>query len=457
MTDSTLAASRGTTATVLVGAQWGDEGKGKLVDLLAERARLVVRYQGGNNAGHTIVHAGETFAFHLVPSGVLHEDTICALGNGVVVDPQVLRREVEGLAERGIDIGDRLRISPHAHLIMPYHVALDEAREVAAIASERTGRAGTAAGVQGKDSAAIGTTRRGIGPCYADKTARRGVRVEDLFDAELLRARIAAALSETNVLLAHYGHEGFSVDAVLDQARAHASFFERYVADVGALVVSVLDRGDDVLLEGAQGTLLDVDHGTYPFVTSSSPVAGGSATGSGIGPTRIGRVIGVAKAYCTRVGAGPFPTELFDSVGDQLVERGGEFGTTTGRRRRCGWIDLVALRRAVQVNGLTELAITKLDVLTGFDSIGVCDSYDVDGETIRDWPLLSRDVYRADANIELLPGWTEDIDAVSSLDDLPAQARALLDRIESAVGVPVTFVGTGQDRASVIEASLAPA
>ncbi len=439
------------STTVLVGAQWGDEGKGKLVDLLAERADLVVRYQGGNNAGHTIVHAGETFAFHLIPSGVLHEGTICALGNGVVVDPLVLRREVEGLAERGIDIGDRLRVSPHAHVIMPYHVALDDARETAAIAAERAGSAGAPQGVQAKDSAAIGTTRRGIGPCYADKTARRGVRIEDLFDEELLRARITAALSETNVLLAHYGHEGFSVDAVLDQARAHASFFERYVADVGALVERVRERGGSVLLEGAQGTLLDVDHGTYPFVTSSSPVAGGAATGSGIGPTRIDRVIGVAKAYCTRVGAGPFPTELFDATGDQLVDRGGEFGTTTGRRRRCGWIDLVALRRAAQVNGLTELAITKLDVLSGFEHVGVCDTYDLDGEIIHDWPVLSRDVYRARANVELLPGWSDPIDAVRSIDDLPQQARALLDRIEHGVGIPITFVGTGQDRASVIE------
>ena len=330
-------------------------------------------------------------------------------------------------------------------------MALDDARETAAIAAERGGRAGTPAGVQGKDSAAIGTTRRGIGPCYADKTARRGVRVEDIFDVELLRARITAALSETNVLLAHYGHEGFSVDAVVDQVRAHAEFFRRYVSDVGALIERVRSRGGEVPLEGAQGTLLDVDHGTYPFVTSSSPVAGGAATGSGIGPTSIGRVIGVAKAYCTRVGAGPFPTELFDSVGEQLVDRGGEFGTTTGRRRRCGWIDLVALRRAAQVNGLTELAITKLDVLSGFEQVGVCDSYEIDGEQVRDWPLLSREVYDAQAQVELLPGWDDDIDAVSSIDELPVAARALLDRIEASVGVPVTFVGTGQDRASVIE------
>ena len=438
------------TTTVLVGAQWGDEGKGKLVDMLAERSGLVVRYQGGNNAGHTIVHAGETFAFHLVPSGVLHENTICALGNGVVIDALVLRREVEGLLERGIDIGDRLRISPQAHLIMPYHIALDEAREIAAIANERTGVTDVAAGTPGKDSAAIGTTRRGIGPCYADKTARRGVRVEDLFDDEALRTKLAAALSETNVLLAHYGHEGFSVDAVFDQVRAHAEFFRRYVADVGALVEHVRARGEDVLLEGAQGTLLDIDHGTYPFVTSSSPVAGGACIGVGIGPTRIDRVIGVAKAYATRVGAGPFPTELFDATGDRLVDKGGEFGTTTGRRRRCGWIDLVALRRAVQVNGLTELALTKLDVLSGFPEVGVCDSYELDGQTLGAYPVLSGDLFRATANIELLEGWEQNVDAVRDLGDLPPAARAFIERVESSIGIPVTFVGTGQDRASIV-------
>ena len=445
------------TVTVLIGAQWGDEGKGKLVDMLAERSRLVVRYQGGNNAGHTIVHAGETFAFHLVPSGVLHEGTICALGNGVVIDAQVLRREVDGLREYGIQIDERLRISPHAHLIMPYHVALDEAREMAAIAGER-GASGTALAVAGKDSAAIGTTRRGIGPCYADKTARRGVRVEDLFDEDLLRSKIAAALAETNVLLAHYGHEGFSVDAVLDQARAHADFFRPFVADVGALVERMHQRGDDVLLEGAQGTLLDLDHGTYPFVTSSSPSAGGACTGTGIGPTRITRVIGVAKAYATRVGAGPFPTELFGGAGDELVERGGEFGTTTGRRRRCGWIDLVALRRAARLNGLTELAITKLDVLSGFETVGLCDGYEIDGERVEEWPALASDLAKVEAIVEHVPGWTQNVDAVNSLDDLPEAARSFLRRIEAAVGVPIRYVGTGQDRASVIdvEATFAP-
>ncbi|MCW2960002.1 MAG: purA [Thermoleophilia bacterium] len=439
------------TVTVLIGAQWGDEGKGKLVDMLAERADLVVRYQGGNNAGHTIVREGETFAFHLIPSGVLHAGTICALGNGVVIDPQVLRREVDGLHERGIDFEGRLRISPQAHLIMPYHVALDEAREIAAIASERTGHAGAPAGVQSKDSAAIGTTRRGIGPCYADKTARRGVRVEDIFNEELLRDRITAALSETNVLLEHYGHEGFSVGAVLDQVRAHADFFRPFIADIGVLIERVRERGGEVLLEGAQGTLLDIDHGTYPYVTSSSPVAGGAATGTGIGPTRIERVIGVAKVYATRVGAGPFPTELFDSVGDQLVERGGEFGTTTGRRRRCGWIDFMALRRAAQVNGLTELAVTKLDVLSGFEQVGFCDSYELDGEAITEWPPLTGDLQRCVPVVEMLPGWLKDVASARSLDELPEEARSFLRLIEERVGVPVTFVGTGQDRTAVID------
>jgi len=441
------------TVTVLVGAQWGDEGKGKLVDMLAEQAELVVRYQGGNNAGHTIVRGGETFAFHLIPSGVLHEGTLCALANGVVIDPQVLRREVEALDESGIDVRERLRISPAAHLIMPYHVALDEAREMSAIAGERRGGPANAIG---KDSAVIGTTRRGIGPCYADKTARRGVRVEDLFDPEHLRTRIAAALSETNVLLAHYGHEGFSVDAVFDQIEAHTEFFRPFVTDVGALIERIAARGGNVLLEGAQGTLLDIDHGTYPFVTSSSPVAGGACTGAGIGPGRIDRVIGVAKAYATRVGAGPFPTELFDHVGDQLVDRGGEFGTTTGRRRRCGWIDLVALRRAAQVNGLTELAITKLDVLTGFEQIGLCDTYDVGDDGVTAWPTLTADVLRATANVEYVDGWSEDIDAARTLDELPEAAKTLLRRIQDSVGVPITFVGTGQDRRAIIALDAAP-
>jgi adenylosuccinate synthase len=430
------------TTTVLIGAQWGDEGKGKLVDLLASQASLVVRYQGGNNAGHTIVHGGEKFAFHLVPSGVLHPDTVCALGNGVVVDPHVVRREVDGLRSRGIDIEGRLRISPHAHLIMPYHVALDAARETA---GDDQNRDGTNDGAP-----VIGTTRRGIGPCYADKIARRGVRIEDLFNDDVLRSRIASALAETNVLLTHYGSREFSVDTVFDEVRQHAPFFRAHTADVGALIEQARSAGDDVLLEGAQGTLLDIDHGTYPFVTSSSPVAGGAATGTGIGPNRIDRVIGVAKAYCTRVGHGPFPTELDDVNGDLLVERGGEFGTTTGRRRRCGWIDLVALRRAAQVNGLTELAITKLDVLSGFSHVGVCDSYLLDGQQLDTWPQLTSDLERAQAQIEMLPGWSEPIDAVNSLDELPTAARQLLERIEQSVGLPISMVGTGQDRASII-------
>jgi len=439
------------TVTVLVGAQWGDEGKGKLVDHLSEHASLVVRYQGGNNAGHTIVRDGEKFSFHLIPSGVLHAGTLCALGNGVVIDPMVMRREVDGLVDRGIDHSG-LRVSPQAHLIMPYHVALDEAREVAAIASERRadGR-GTDAGTVGKDSAAIGTTRRGIGPCYTDKVSRRGIRVEDLYDPELLRRKIAAAVGETNLLLERYGHDGFAVDALVDGTLAHADFFRPYLADVGRLITDAVREGSDVLLEGAQGALLDLDHGTYPFVTSSSPVAGGACVGAGIGPTVVDRVIGVAKAYTTRVGGGPFPTELFDQTGTFLVERGGEFGTTTGRQRRCGWLDLPALRYAVQINGLTELTVTKLDVLSGLDEIQVCTAYDVDGERRHEVPMTQREFRLAAPVYETMEGWSEDLGAVRDWDELPASAVRYLDLVERATGVPVTFVGVGQDRLALIE------
>lgn len=420
-------------AVVVVGAQWGDEGKGKLVDLFAQRAELVVRYQGGNNAGHTIVHEGKKYAFHLIPSGVLHPNTSCALGNGVVVDASVLRGEIEELKARHIDLSGRFFVSAQAHLIMPYHVALDRAREDAASSSD-----------------AIGTTRRGIGPCYADKTARRGVRVEDLLSEDILLARITGALDETNALLEYYGHQPFSADTVVEQMLTHAAFLKPFICDVGALVDRTLKAGNQVLFEGAQGAMLDIDHGTYPFVTSSSPVASGAAIGSGVGPTRIDRVIGVTKAYCTRVGAGPFPTELFGEEGERLAQRGCEFGTTTGRRRRCGWIDLVALRRSVQVNGLTELAITKLDVLSGFKRIGVCDAWSIEGRIVRDWPLLSSEVLKAQPQFEYLDGWDTDIDEVRELADLPDAARALVARIEQSVGVPVSYIGTGQDRAAIV-------
>ena len=440
------------TVTVLIGAQWGDEDKGKLVDRMSEQASLVVRYQGGNNAGHTIIRDGEKFAFHLIPSGILHADTICALGNGIVIDPMVLRREVEGLKERGISAAG-LRVSPQAHLIMPYHVALDEARETAAIAEERrSGGTARGTGAPGKDGAAIGTTRRGIGPCYTDKAARRGVRIEDLYDPVVLRGKLAAAVHEKNLLLEHhYGHEGFAVDALYDWAMSHADFFRPWLTDVGRLIQATIDDGGDVLLEGAQGTLLDLDHGTYPFVTSSSPVAGGACVGAGVGPTKIDRVVGVVKAYATRVGGGPFPTELSDQTGRWLVEKGGEFGTTTGRMRRCGWLDLVAMRKAVQVNGITELALTKLDVLSGLTEIGVCSEYRVDSSVTRDWPETQKQVREAEAVITMVEGWDEDISDVRSREALPAAALSYLDLIERELGVPVTAIGVGQDRTAMID------
>ena len=434
------------TVTVLIGAQWGDEGKGKLVDMMSAGASIVVRYAGGNNAGHTIVRDGEKFSFHLIPSGILHPGTVCALGNGVVIDPDVLQRELAGLRDAGIETSV-LRVSPAAHLIMPYHVALDTAREAAAGLE-----AGADGPLPGRDGAAIGTTRRGIGPCYTDKTARRGIRVEDLFDETELRRRLEAAVSETNLLLAErYGAPTFDVDELYAQTLAHAEFFRPLVADVGELIAEAIEAGDDVLLEGAQGTLLDLDHGTYPFVTSSSPTAGGACTGAGIGPTAIDRVVGVAKAYTTRVGEGPFPTELIDDpIGDWLVEQGHEFGTTTGRQRRCGWLDLVALRHAVRVNGITELAITKLDVLSGLDEVKVCTAYEVDGVRSERMPITQARFRRATPVYVSLPGWRENISGARSLEALPVPARELLKLIARVSGAPVTEIGVGQDRTAIV-------
>lgn len=427
------------TVSILVGAQWGDEGKGKLVDLLSEQAQLVVRYAGGNNAGHTIVRDGEKFSFHLVPSGILHAGVTCALGNGVVIDPDVLRGELDGLKRRGID-ATQLRVSGQAHLIMPYHVALDGA-------SERD------AELPGADGAAIGTTRRGIGPCYADKAARRGIRVEDLFDPSSLRTKLAAAVDAANVVLTgRYGHAAFDVDDLYVATLAHRELFAEMITDVGQMVWETIEAGDSVLLEGAQGTLLDLDHGTYPYVTSSTPVAGGACVGVGIGPTAIDRVIGVAKAYVTRVGEGPFPTELLDETGAWLVEHGREIGTTTGRTRRCGWLDLVALRYAVRVNGITELAITKLDVLSGLESIQVCTAYRIgDADPSERFPVTQHDFAAAIPSYQVLAGWSEPLDDVRSIDALPAAARQLVDLIEQYTGVPVTAVGVGPDRAAIAD------
>jgi adenylosuccinate synthase len=448
--------------TILVGAQWGDEGKGKLVDRLSAEARLVVRYQGGNNAGHTIVRDGEKFSFHLVPSGILHAGTLCALGNGVVIDPAVLRTEVEGLRARGIDTS-RIRVSAQAHLIMPYHVALDEAREQAASDADALpsddAEVHVSAGEGERVRTAIGTTRRGIGPCYMDKAARRGIRVEDLFEPKALRRRLEAAVAEANLLLEHrYGREGFDAHELYERALEDAEMFAPWVADVGELVAEVTGAGEHVLLEGAQGTLLDLDHGTWPYVTSSSPVAGGACTGAGIGPMLVDRVIGVAKAYTTRVGEGPFPTELTNETGRWLVEQGGEYGTTTGRMRRCGWLDLVALRRAVRLNGLGELALTKLDVLTGLDEVRVCVAYrTADGSETRSMPNTQRELRACEPVYESLTGWVEDISGARHETDLPEAARAFVRYVEREVGVPVTAVGVGQDRDALVRREAVPA
>src|ERR671934_1992266 len=370
-------------ATVIVGAQWGDEGKGKIVDLLAQSSDVVCRYQGGPNAGHTIVREGETFKLHHVPSGILYGDKICVVGSGCVVDPDLLVREIDELESRGISTAG-LRISGNAHLIMPWHVAIDSASE------RRLGKL------------QIGTTKRGIGPAYADKAARLGIRVQDILDPKILRQKIETALAEKNKLLEHPLDAG----VVAGRTEEHAVRLRPYVADTSLLVDQALRRGERVLLEGAQGTLLDLDHGTYPFVTSSSTIAGGAPTGIGIGPTRIDAVVGVAKAYVTRVGEGPFPTEIEGPVQQQLRELGGEYGTVTGRERRCGWLDLVALRYAARVNGFTSLALTKLDVLSAFDEIPVCIRYELpDGTETPDFPAHQSDFHHCRPVFETVPGW----------------------------------------------------
>jgi adenylosuccinate synthase len=416
-----------------VGAQWGDEGKGKVTDLLAERADLVIRFQGGNNAGHTIVRDGEQFKFHLIPSGILYQGLACAIGNGVTIDPRVLLDEIEGLKRRGIDVSG-LHISANAHLIMPYHVLLDQAGEA------RLGRL------------RIGTTRRGIGPCYADKAARLGIRVQDLLDEKILRKKIMAALDpKRHALRPHAKDPALDLHTMTEEYVTYGHRLEPYISDTAKLCYETLQEGRTVVFEGAQGTLLDIDHGTYPFVTSSNPVAGAACIGAGVGPKQIDEIWGVAKAYATRVGEGPFTTELDDETGRHMLERGQEFGTTTGRQRRCGWLDLVALRYATRINGLTSLVITKLDVLAGVDPLQVCTSYrHPDGAVFDDFPYHQSILHASEAVYEELPGFDEEIGHCRGADDLPATARAYLDFIADFVGVPVRLVGVGPGREQVI-------
>jgi adenylosuccinate synthase len=418
---------------VIVGAQWGDEGKGKVVDLLAQQADLVIRFQGGNNAGHTIMREGETFKFHLIPSGILYPGKLCAIGNGVVVDPKVLTGEIDDLRRRRIDIGG-LRISANSHLIMPYHMLLDQAGEA------KLGKL------------QIGTTRRGIGPCYADKAARLGIRMQDLLDEKILRKKIYAAMEPKRLMLRPFAKDPqLDLHTMTEEYRILGHRLEPWIADTGPIAWRTFDEGGLVLFEGAQGAMLDIDHGTYPFVTSSNTVAGAACAGAGVGPRSIDEVWGVAKAYTTRVGAGPFPTELEDELGERLRDTGGEFGTTTGRARRIGWLDLVALRYASRVNGFTGLVITKLDVLTGIDPLYVAERYlGPEGATFDEFPYHQSILHKAQGDLIELPGWHESISGCRSIDELPRNAQTYLEYVSDFLELPIVMVGVGPGRDEMI-------
>lgn len=416
---------------VVFGSQWGDEGKGKIVDMLAEDSAAIVRFQGGNNAGHTLVVEGETVILHLIPSGILHAGKQCLIGNGVVLDVEVFLSEIDKLAGKGLDVSPaRLMVSKKTHVIMPYHRLMDQCREQAKSAEKK-----------------IGTTGRGIGPCYEDKMHRCGIRAADLADLDLLKEKIERALVEKNVLFEHlYGEKTVNPQAVFDEMLPLAERLTPYLGDVSSAIQGAEKRGF-VLFEGAQGTHLDIDHGTYPFVTSSNTVTGNAASGSGCGPRKLERIIAIVKAYTTRVGGGPFATELFDAIGDKLQADGGEFGATTGRRRRCGWLDMVVLRESVRLNTPTELAITKLDVLSGHKEINICTSYMYRGEQVDYPPQEQNSMAEVEPVYETLPGWDEDITGCRGFDELPANARAYLERIEDLSGVPIGIVSVGPDRA----------
>ncbi|MGH3353795.1 MAG: adenylosuccinate synthase [Nocardioides sp.] len=420
-------------AITIIGAQWGDEGKGKATDLLGEQVDYVVKFNGGNNAGHTVVirqddGTSEKYALHLLPSGILTAGVTPVIGNGVVVDLEVLFEELTGLEERGVDIS-KLKLSASAHVIADYNRQLDKVTE------------------RFLGSRKIGTTGRGIGPTYADKVNRIGIRVQDLFDESILRGKVEGALELKNQLLGKvYNRRGFTIDAIVEDLLSYADRIAPMVCDTGLLLNQALDRGETVLLEGGQATLLDVDHGTYPFVTSSNATSGGACTGSGIPPTRIDRVVGIVKAYTTRVGEGPFPTELFDESGAYLAENGHEFGTTTGRPRRCGWYDAVIARYAARVNGVTDFVLTKLDVLGGLDEIPVCVAYDVDGVRHDEMPVNQSDFHHATPILEYLPGWKEDISGARSFADLPANAQAYVKYVEEISGAPMSVIGVGPAR-----------
>jgi adenylosuccinate synthase len=422
-------------ATIVLGAQWGDEGKGRVVDHFAEKADYVVRYQGGNNAGHTIVVKDQRLALSLIPSGILYPSCVPVIASGTVIDPKVLLDEMEMVAGRGLD-PSRLRLSSSAHLIMPYHRKLDAAIER----------------YLGKNQ--IGTTKKGIGPAYTDKYSRVGIRVQDLFDPKIFAEKVEAALEDKNKILPRvYNTLPMDADEIVDEYLGYAEQLAPHVTDTSLLLWNAINDGSEVLFEGAQGTLLDVDHGTYPFVTSSNPTAGGALVGSGVGPKAIDEIVGVAKAYISRVGTGPFPTELRDEVGDTMIELGGEYGTVTGRRRRCGWLDLLALRYAVRINSLTKLFLTKMDILSAFDTIKAATSYQSRGERYFEFPAQQSVLYHCEPEYVEMAGWKEDITGVREYEDLPDEARTYVEYVEEAVGVPVGWVSVGPERSQLIEIS----
>lgn len=420
--------------TVVVGTQWGDEGKGKVVDLLTAKADLVVRFQGGNNAGHTLVVEGRQFIFHLIPSGILYEDKKCLIGNGLVVDPEVLLQEMRELRGVGIDVSPkRLSLSERAHIIMPYHKAIDLAREAA------------------KGKLKIGTTGRGIGPCYEDKAARTGVRAVDLLEPEAFEEKVRANLEEKNFYLTKLFHaEPLEAQPILDTYLAMANKLSAFITDVSVEMAQALNARRKILFEGAQGTHLDVDHGTYPFVTSSNPLAGAACAGAGIGPKELHHVVGIVKAYTTRVGAGPFVAELNDETGNYIQKRGKEFGATTGRRRRCGWLDMVMVRDSVRLNGLDSLAITKLDILTGLETLNICVAYEFEGKRMNSRPTSLTKLAHCAPVYEEIPGWEEDISGARAMTELPRQAQTYVKTIEALAGVPISIVSVGAGREETI-------
>lgn len=424
------------SATVIVGTQWGDEGKGKIIDILASKADVVVRSSGGNNAGHTVVHGDNVYKLHLIPSGILYPNTQCLIGSGVVIDPKVIITEIKALKDRGISC-ENLRIDARADIIFPWHIAIDKLSE-----EEKAKRTGVN----------IGTTGRGIGPCYADKTDRIGVRLYDLVNPELLKAKIAETGELKNkIITAVYGGKAIDLDSVFEEYKAYGEYLKPYVDDVSVLTFDAWRADKSVLFEGAQATLLDIDFGTYPYVTSSHPIAGGACVGTGVGPTMMKTIIGVAKAYTTRVGNGPFPTELDDEIGEYIRNKGGEFGTTTGRPRRTGWFDSVIIRHAVRVNGLTALAINKFDTLSGLEKLSVCTGYrHEDGTVLRDFPVTLEELAKCSPIYEEIDGFDGDICACRSFDELPEKCRAYITRLEELCGCPITMIGVGPGRDQII-------